>query len=457
MVIDNLIKEVDLEVLYRFSKERAIREEVVPICIKDGFLKVVSTSNNYNEKYLNFCYARNVKQLVIHEKEFHELLERLFIGNDKDCVKKIVEIGIKVKASDIHFEPYKTYVNIRVRLNGDLNLLTKITRIQYDEVIRKIKLDANLDIIQTRVPQDGKGIYTYENNSYDCRVSTIPTLHGEKVVMRILKGDRETLELKSLRFSKSDLKEIEKMLKVKNGMVLISGPTGSGKSTTLYSMVSSLDKDRFNITTIEDPIEIYIDDIVQVSLDRSVNMGFSEALRSILRQDPDQIVVGEARDLETARIAIRASLTGHKIFTTIHTKSPLESITRFEEMGIEDYSVRNAIVGIVSQRLVKTLCNDCKEEDVNHNLGYKIYRKKGCNKCSGTGYLKRKVIASCYYMDEDIKRKLKSKDYDEDFLSNKPMVQNLVKSLENGEISYEDYKEFIYGEELIGYDEILKR
>jgi type IV pilus assembly protein PilB len=306
-----------------------------------------------------------------------------------------------------------------------------------------------MDITEKRRPQDGKIVINYNNLKYDLRVSSVPLVYGEKIVIRILYCDNFSYKLEDLGFSENQIKIIRKIISLKNGMLLVNGPTGAGKSTTLYTILKEIDTKLLNVTTLEDPVEIVMPNINQMSLNKKLNITFSNGLRSILRQDPDVIMIGEIRDEETANMAIRASITGHKVYSTIHCKSPREVFIRLENMGVKSYLLSDALVGIISQRLVKTLCKECKEVDHENSFKNKIiYKKLGCKICNYSGYTGRKIVSAVYFLQEKDKKKMEQIYEDSTYLSNINMKYDLEKLLLEGEISREDYLEFIEGERL---------
>lgn len=315
-------------------------------------------------------------------------------------VKSIIEQAVRQRASDIHIEPFEKYVRIRYRVDGvlyetmkyELNLLSAITA--------RIKIIAGMDISEKRKPQDGRIAITVDRQEYDIRVSSLPTVFGEKIVLRINSKKLLMKEKKELGFSEEDLVKFNTILSKPHGLILVTGPTGSGKSTTLYTALSELNKDDVNIITVEDPVEANIDGINQIQVNSKVDLTFANALRSILRQDPDIIMIGEIRDNETAEIAIKASITGHMVVSTLHTNSAVSSITRLMDMEVEPYLIADAVVGIIAQRLVRKLCPSCKkprqatvlEKELLHIDVSKeqiIYEPSGCHFCNYTGYLGR--------------------------------------------------------------------
>ncbi|MGN0143921.1 MAG: GspE/PulE family protein, partial [Clostridium sp.] len=299
-----------------------------------------------------------------------------------------------------------------------------------------------------RKPQDGKINIEYKNKKYDLRVSIVPVINGEKIVIRILYGENFSYTLESLGFTEEKIKIIKKIISVKNGIVIICGPTGSGKSSTLYTILKELDSKTLNITTLEDPVEIQMQNINQINLNKKLGITFASGLRSILRQDPDVIMIGEIRDEETAQIAVSSSITGHKVYSTIHCKSPKEVFMRLENMGVKPYLIKEGLVGVISQRLVKILCRKCKCVDEEKTFkGHKVFKAVGCDSCKFTGYEGRKVVSSVWFLNSSMNYNYKYND-DEEFLSNKSMKNDMESLLMNGMISYNDYLEFIEGERL---------
>jgi len=399
--------------------------------------------------YLRFIYNREVNVVEIKERNY-ELLKNIVFGEDnRDLQDVLIFNAVDKKASDIHIEPQRNCVYVRYRINGTLVLVHKIDSNEYISLASKIKIKANMDITEKRRPQDGKIIVDYNNLKYDLRVSSIPVIYGEKLVIRILYCDNFSYKLEDLGFSEDQIKIIRKIISLKNGLILTCGPTGSGKSTTLYTILKEIDSKSQNITTLEDPVEIVMPNINQMSLNKKMNIDFSNGLRSILRQDPDVIMIGEIRDEETANMAVRASITGHKVYSTIHCKSAREAYIRLENMGIKPYLISDALVGIISQRLVKTLCDECKEVDHDNSTSDKlVYKKCGCKACNYSGYSGRKIVSAVYFLQEEEKKKEDDLYLDANYLSNINMKYDLERLLFQGKISQIDFEEFIEGERL---------
>ncbi len=320
-----------------------------------------------------------------------------------DFLEKILLSAKNIGSSDIHFEPYEKRCRIRFRLDGKLIEQFNVPVEEYPTIINKIKIKADLDIAEKRLPQDGRIGIKAHGSEFDIRVSTLPTLHGEKLVLRILSKDTESVELEGLGFTDDELQRYKKGIKKPNGIILISGPTGSGKTTTLYATLKYLNDGETNILTIEDPIEYTLEGINQVQLKENIGLDFASTLRTFLRQDPNIIMVGEIRDVKTANMAIRAALTGHLVLSTIHTNSAWATISRLIDMGVPHFLIANTLNMSVAQRLVRMLCSDCKEErpidpflfpenfEIPNDL-VKHFVASGCNNCHHTGYRGRKAV-----------------------------------------------------------------
>lgn len=330
-------------------------------------------------------------------------------------VNNIIEGGVRQRASDIHIEPFEYNVRVRYRIDGVLREIISYDRALYAAIIARLKVISGMDISEKRKPQDGRITITVDRREYDIRVSNLPTVFGEKVVMRLASKEGFKRDKKDLGLSPTDLVKFDNILRNPHGIILVTGPTGSGKSTTLYTALSELASDEVNIITVEDPVEANVDNVNQVQVNVKANLTFASALRSILRQDPDIIMIGEIRDGETAEIAVKASITGHLVVSTLHTNSTAASISRLIDMGIEPYLLGDSLVGIIAQRLVRRLCPECKEPyeadeeekrvlKVPQNEPLKIYKACGCEACGNTGYYGRIGV----YEIMPISRKIKN-------------------------------------------------
>lgn len=445
------IEDVDLHTARNLKKEICEKYKVIPVKEESDEITVLTYEVTEKAKeYLKFIYNKNIIIKEVEKKKYENLKDIVFGIYDKELDDVLIFNAIRDKASDIHIEPQKNSVDVRYRINGSLILVHKIVSNEYVTLASKIKNKANMDITEKRRPQDGKAIVEYNNVKYDLRVSSIPVVYGEKLVIRILYSDNFSYNLENLGFSENQIKIIRKIIALKNGLVLVNGPTGSGKSTTLYTILKEIDSKALNVTTLEDPVEIVMPNINQMSLNKKLNIDFSNGLRSILRQDPDIIMIGEIRDEETANMAVRASITGHKVYSTIHCKSAREVYIRLENMGIKPYLLSDALIGIISQRLVRTLCHECKEIDYENSVaGRNLYKKCGCKGCNYSGYGGRQIVSAVYFLQNKHKKKMDELYEDNNYLSNKNMKYDIEKLLYEGMISYNDYLEFIEGERLI--------
>jgi len=339
--------------------------------------------------------------------------------NADDFLANLIGEAKNLKSSDIHIESYEHKCRVRIRIDGMMVERYWLKRDEYPGLINKIKILSNLDIAEKRLPQDGRINFKHDDHQFDIRVSVLPTLHGEKVVLRLLNNDATEIDLNSLGFSKFDLDNYLQGVMRPNGILLISGPTGSGKTTTLYATLKLLNKETRNVLTIEDPVEYTLEGINQVQLKESIGLTFSAALRTFLRQDPDVIMVGEIRDTKTANIAIRAALTGHLVLSTIHTNSAWGTVSRLIDMGIPPFLVASTLNTTAAQRLVRLLCPRCKEEkDFDEGLypkPFKPYAKvlthyapKGCEHCYYTGYKGRKAVYEVIPIDQELAFEIKN-------------------------------------------------
>lgn len=330
-------------------------------------------------------------------------------------VNQILQLAIQQRASDIHLDPQETKLIVRYRIDGILRTERVLPKHMQSVLTARIKIMANLDITEHRVPQDGRIKIDFDFHPVDIRVSTLPTIYGEKIVLRILDLTSAVNDIHNLGFNKLNLKRFSKLIERPNGIILITGPTGSGKSSTLYAALNQLNNEKVNIITVEDPVEYQLEGVNQIQVNPAIGMTFGQGLRAILRQDPNIIMIGEIRDKETAEIAVRASLTGHLVLSTLHTNDALGTITRLIDMGVEPFLVASSLSGIVSQRLVRKVCRDCAQEqppsqreiEIFANRGIKIdkiVRGRGCGNCNMTGYKGRIAIQELLTIDENIRR-----------------------------------------------------
>ncbi|SDY47509.1 type II secretion system protein E (GspE) [Proteiniborus ethanoligenes] len=393
-------------------------------------IKIVISSKTVILKAINKFYSQESTKKALEEfeetytpssiEDFDE--EDLTEVNSAPVVKlvnSIISQAIKMKASDIHIEPSEKNIRIRYRVDGDLQEIMNLSNKSLMAIVTRIKIMGRMDIAERRIPQDGRIETEIEGRDIDMRISTLPTVYGEKIVIRLLDREGFNFTKEDLGFSDYDLKIFNKILKQPYGIILVTGPTGSGKTTTLYTILKDLNREEKNIITVEDPVEYKLNGINQVQVNNKAGLTFANGLRSILRQDPDIIMVGEIRDSETAEIAVRASITGHLVLSTLHTNDTASTVVRLIDMGIEPYLVSTSVIGIISQRLVKKLCPDCKipykpnsrEKSIfglDEAQDFTLYKPLGCNKCF-KGYRGRIPVHEIMYIDQDIRKLIDSR------------------------------------------------
>jgi type II secretory ATPase GspE/PulE/Tfp pilus assembly ATPase PilB-like protein/CheY-like chemotaxis protein len=449
------LSKVDSKLATTVPEQLARRFNVVPLRQTDSYLEV-ATSNPFDidgEKMLAFATGREVRMLLGSPSKIREKLDEIYretetavsrllegISGDFEVeqikeeeenaasaeqasqrpilrlVDTMIADGITNRASDIHIEPVEGGVVVRYRIDGVLRQVMKIPKSAGVPLISRIKIMSKLDIADRLRPQDGRARVSVNGEAVDLRISTLPASHGEKVVIRVLNQKATTLSLDSLGLSDDEEKDIRALLSSKEGIILVTGPTGSGKTTTLYSALRAVQGTGVNIVTVEDPVEYRLgENIVQVQVNEKAGLTFAAALRSILRQDPDVVLVGEIRDKETAQIALQASLTGHLVLSTLHTNDAPNTVTRLVDMGMESYKIAPALRGIVAQRLMRRLCKKCRieaTEPVSERLqrfippGIKLYQGVGCSDCSMTGYRGRFSIVEVLTMNPDLERRI---------------------------------------------------
>jgi type II secretory ATPase GspE/PulE/Tfp pilus assembly ATPase PilB-like protein/CheY-like chemotaxis protein len=449
------LSKIDPKVVSTVPEQLARRFNVVPVGQTDSYLEV-ATANPFDmdaEKMLAFATGREVRMLLGSPSRIREKLDDLYretetavsrllegIGGDFEVeqlkedeenavseeqasqrpilrlVDTMIADGITNRASDIHIEPVEGGVVVRYRIDGVLRQAMKIPKSAGVPLISRIKIMSKLDIADRLRPQDGRARVSVNGEPVDLRISTLPASHGEKVVIRVLNQKATTLALDSLGLGDDEQKSIRALLAHKEGIILVTGPTGSGKTTTLYSALRAVQGTGVNIVTVEDPVEYRLgENIVQVQVNEKAGLTFASALRSILRQDPDVVLVGEIRDKETAQIALQASLTGHLVLSTLHTNDAPNTVTRLVDIGMESYKIAPALRGIVAQRLMRRLCKNCRQvatEPVSDRFtrfvpaGVTLYQAVGCSECSATGYRGRFSIVEVLTMNPELERKI---------------------------------------------------
>jgi general secretion pathway protein E/type IV pilus assembly protein PilB len=432
--------EISSDIQHLITSEQAWHYRIVPKSINENTIELYADSNYFQifhkdelEIFFNQTVVINLQSTAI----IHQTLGRYYRQTENNADKTTMLTGIKsddflttliseakrMHSSDIHIEVYEERCRIRLRIDGRMLERYSIEKETYPALVNKVKIKANIDIAEKRLPQDGRIIFKEGDNQFDIRVSVLPTLNGEKIVLRLLSKDSTNIDINELGFSKEQLEIFLEAIKKTHGIILISGPTGSGKTTTLYATLKVLNKVESNILTIEDPVEYTLEGINQVQLREDIGLTFARALRTFLRQDPDIIMLGEIRDGETAQMAIRAALTGHLVFSTIHTNSAWGIISRLTDMGLPPFLLADTINLCVAQRLIRLICPHCRqEEDFDAALLPKNFKtnhipakhsiSKGCEMCYYTGYKGRKAIYEIVPIDTDLAEKIKSNVYD---------------------------------------------
>jgi len=444
--------DIDKELFNKFNLAYLKKKKMFPVCVDANGSLVIAVSNvidvgltteitsNYSgdikyilvlpkqvDSYINSIVAVKTTQRAVNDLEKDKTKKNKSENKNIEKQNKIDDVvnapavrlvdsfikeAIPFRASDIHVEPYETEVKVRYRIDGDLTNRISFPISSYPAVCARLKIISGMNIAERRIPQDGRINMTINGVDYDFRVSTLPTVHGEKFVIRVLDKTSFNFTRKDLGFTPEENKIIDKILAYPHGLVLLTGPTGCGKSTTLYSFLKEVNKPDVNIVTVEDPVEYSMIGINQTQVNTKANMTFATALRSILRQDPDIIMIGEIRDEETAQIAIRAAITGHMVFSTLHTNDAPGAVTRLVDMGVNSYLVGDSVVGVISQRLVKRLCPMCKKQEITSQkqmdiLGLdkpeKIYKAQGCQFCNGAGYKGRHAVHEIMYIDDSLR------------------------------------------------------
>ena len=450
IVAEDDLKKLDPAVLGEFPIALAKKFKALPL-YADSDLHVVVTDIDmllFNQLFM--IYRKNVVSLLCSPTKINDIINQAYssvdnkeeslnaeefgkMADEDDTIPDLIDSNddapiikfvnntiakaVKEKASDIHFESYEDEVIVRFRKDGKLSIVQRVPKAAQAGLITRIKIMSRLNISEKRLPQDGNIKVKIAGNDIDFRVSTLPSVHGESIVLRILDKRSQKLSLDESGFTKRDLETMRKIIHMKHGIFLVTGPTGSGKTTTLYSALTEINSPDVKIITVEDPVEYQIKGVNQIHINSKIGLTFASGLRSILRQDPDIIMVGEIRDKETADIAINASLTGHLVFSTLHTNDAPTAFTRLIDMGIEPFLISSTVVGVLAQRLVRKLCPACKEAyfppaasleelglDPKEYANHPFYKAVGCPECGYSGYKGRSGIFELLLIDEELRR-----------------------------------------------------
>lgn len=457
--------KIETHLLQLISPEQAYDYQIVPVKNDDTIITFKTSSHNIEnlKQELQIVLGEKVNLIEETEENIHQYLTKNYRKNNtiaskalhysEDFLLKVILEAKNNGSSDIHFEIFEHRSRVRFRIDGKLIEKYVIPITEYPIIINRIKIMAGMDISEKRLPQDGRISISTDISDFDIRVSALPTLFGEKIVLRLLSKDTTNIQLEALGFTTEELKIYKENIKKPHGIILISGPTGSGKTTTLYATLKEINDDNTNILTIEDPIEYTLEGVNQVQLKETIGLSFASTLRTFLRQDPDVIMVGEIRDVETANMAIRASLTGHLVLSTIHTNSAWATITRLLDMGIPSFLVSSTLNISIAQRLVRKLCNHCKKEEpispelfpkdmlLPENLRHH-HVAVGCKECYYTGYSGRKAIYEIIPIDKFLNNQIRSNVLDiEPYLISKKiptLKSKALKLIQLGETSIEE-------------------
>lgn len=445
--IDFTVHTIDPEVPRLISESLARRHMLIPVEKEGNQLTVamVDPLNIYAIDDVNIATGLNVKPALALRTHIQSALDKYYSNESAEkaaedfakearfdqisdieeeilsevsnapvvrLVDSIIQHAVRANASDIHIEPYEKNIRIRFRIDGELQEIMTSSKTTHSAIVTRIKIISRMDIAEKRIPQDGRVEMSVDKKDIDLRLSVLPTVYGEKIVIRILDRSSTILTKTQLGFSEKNIDMFDKIIQSPNGIILVTGPTGSGKTTTLYAVLRELNKINRNIITVEDPVEYRLDGVNQVQVNIKAGLTFANGLRSILRQDPDIIMIGEIRDAETAEIAVRAAITGHLVLSTMHTNDSASTVSRLVDMGVEPYLVSSSVVGVVAQRLVKKICTNCKVEYQASQteielLGLEenevLYKGEGCSVCNHTGYKGRTAIHEVMLMTREIR------------------------------------------------------
>ena len=429
-----LLTKIDDHIVAATSKEYLVQASNYYSKLEENFPLLILDVDSYERLFNRYLELRTDKQIETmqedsnEEESADELSLTEFLRTSSDIltseesapiikfVNALFYQAVKKKASDIHIEVHEKRGEVRFRVDGVLAKNADLEKKVIALIISRIKVISNLDISETRIPQDGRTQIKISGETLDIRVSILPTFYGERVVMRLLMQSGSIPKITELGFRPQTVAGVRSLLRNSHGIILVTGPTGSGKTTSLHSFLQEVESPDMNLITVEDPVEYKSETISQIQVNEKVGLTFAAALRSILRQDPDIIMIGEIRDEETAHIAVRAALTGHLVFSTLHTNSASATISRLSDMGVAPFLISSSILGILAQRLVRCLCDSCKEEDTiaenfadeyNIDKDALIYKSTGCKQCNYSGYAKRQSVGELLIMTDEIKELLK--------------------------------------------------
>ncbi len=426
---------IDESLTQYVPKDFARSNLLIPINLESNRLMVAMNDplDFYSIEEIELSTGFSLRPVIASKDDILQTINRIYGAEEFDLeqlsrddspavriLDQLLITGVTMHASDIHIDPYESNIIIRFRVDGVLHTDRTLPKTLMSSLAARVKIMAGLNIMETRLPQDGRISTTINNNPVNLRVSTLPTVFGEKIVIRILEMSNIFSDVKNIGLQEDTLAQYEKLIKQPSGLILLTGPTGSGKTSTLYGSINELNKPEVNIITVEDPVEYQLYGINQVQVNNDIGLTFASGLRSILRQDPNIIMVGEIRDSETAQISIRAALTGHIVFSTLHTNSAIDAIPRLFDMGIEPYLVISSLKGVMAQRLVKKVCKDCAVTHPANSVEREIFQRRGmdieeltvgtgCNACRQTGYRGRMAIHELIVITEDIKNLLMRK------------------------------------------------
>ncbi len=453
---------INYSLSYNIDNDLLLEYKILPIESEDLSILIATSEKEQNIDLLVSLCHKPIKFIYFSEKEMNAELQYLEFkrvlyksanmaltsietnnGNSHiiNFMEELFAFSIINNVSDIHFEAVDNSMIIRLRIDGELNQIFRFKIELFPLISSIIKYFGNLDISQKRIPLNGRFSKEINNTLYDMRISTMPTIYGESIVLRILDNGNIQKDIQNIGFEEDTLNIITKTLKLNQGLVLVTGPTGSGKTTSMYSMIHSLNTKNKKIITIEDPVEYKLDGVMQVNINNEINLNYQTVLKNILRQDPDILLIGEIRDSESLQIAIQASLTGHLVIATLHTNSAMETITRLLDLKAESYLISSTLKMVLSQRLLRILCEECKQKDVKVNK----YNAVGCKNCNYTGYKNRQVVSEVLEIDETISTMIsknkaihKIQNYTKE-IEFKRLKENAMCLVHNGTTTLEEY------------------